>query len=211
MESMINKQDIHKFLYDLIYGEKAVNVKCLRRDQGFTLVELMVVVGLLIIIGSLTTSFTPSSWMSHSRLKGAAVDLYANMQKARMSAIKENMPWAVIFNTANNQYTICPSDTNGTCTDASQTQTITFTDYKSGIGFGKGNATTPVAPDAAIPANFVSYSTAGHTLVVFTPTGLCNVQGYCYLSNSVNEAYAVGTPAASGVIRIRKWDSANWS
>lgn len=179
-------------------------------SRGFTLVELMVVVALLVIFGLLTTSFDTGSWMAQSRLKVAARELYANMQKARMNAIKENSPWAIVFDTNNKQYRLCsspgPDGSWGTADDIIA-QTVRLNDYKNGIDFGAGSATTnATSGGGALPSNFVSFSS---DVAVFNPNGLTPNAGYCYLSNERNGSYAVGA-LTSGTIRMRKWNRTAW-
>lgn len=165
--------------------------------KGFSLVEVMIVVAL---IGILLAVAVPNvlSWLPNMRLKAAARDLFSNMQRTRMEAVKTNQDWTIVFDTANGRYQIRAGD--GTIR-----QTVTFADdYRSGVGFGHGSATTPIA--GPFDDN-VTYST---NVVTFNGRGTGN-SGYVYLENVNQDAtvYAVGTQT-SGVIMLKKWTGGGW-
>jgi Tfp pilus assembly protein FimT len=179
-------------------------------QQGFTLVEVMFIVGLLVILGLLSTSFNTKSWLAHYRLRGAVRDLSINMHKARVNAIKDKKPWAIVFDIANNCYHICsdPGHDNSwsNIKDNIIEQTIMLSEYKSGIGYGSGTATKNISGDGVIPSDFVSFNS---NVIIFSPNGVASNSGYCYISNNNNDVCAVGA-LTSGAIRIRNWNGTGW-
>jgi Tfp pilus assembly protein FimT len=165
------------------------------------------------IIGILISIAIPNilSWLPNIRLKAAARDLYSSMQKTRMEAVKTNQSWAIVFNSANNTFSICSSpgaDANwSTLGDNTVTQTYSFTGSNSGIGYGSGNivGNNSMVTGDPIPANFVSYA---NNVLVLNSRGTGN-GGYVYLQNQNNTVFAVGTQT-SGRILLRRWMGGSW-
>jgi len=182
----------------------------MKRQQGFTMLELMITIVILcILMGLAIPGF--SSWLPNYRLKGAARDLYSNLQLAKSGAIKERAEWAVRFVSGTNSYEVWSSGTNrawdGYSTPADTlVKTVILPDYGSGLKFGAGSATSAV-PEAgggaitAVPA----------TPIVLNSRGLTtnNTAVFAYMTNSKNTPYAVGT-LASGVVILRKWNGTAW-
>lgn len=66
---------------------------------GFTLIELMVVIGVLVLLGILASSvlMDTSGWLAHYRLRSAAKGFAITLQAAKMEAIKRNTLCTVTF------------------------------------------------------------------------------------------------------------------
>lgn len=179
--------------------------KSVRGDRGFTLIELMVVVGLIVICSLLATKFDTGSWMANYRLRGAARELNSAMQKARMSAIKDGVTYSILFDTSNGTYVMQQPD--GTNVGS----VVTLSNYKGGIAYGAGSANKDVLGGSGAPSSVTFASDGGSTVkfrATFTPKGFSN-GGVCYLKNDRNGAYAVWA-LASGAMRIKKWSGSGF-
>lgn len=68
----------------------------LKQKKGFTLVELMMVVAIIGIIAGIST-ISSRDLRARFRLKGATLDLYSDLQMARLGAIRSGRIWNVCF------------------------------------------------------------------------------------------------------------------
>jgi type IV fimbrial biogenesis protein FimT len=168
------------------------------KRSGFTIIELLVVIailGVLMVVG-VPTFF---GWIPEYRLRTAADDLYANLQFAKINAIKGNRPWAVVFNPGADSYDV-RSDYN--LATESTVRQVNLASYGSGIGFGHAGATTPVdgqpfGDEVSFPGNAAE----------FNPRGMSNTVGFAYIENNVGGTRAAGTRAMAGVVILRAWKS----
>jgi type IV fimbrial biogenesis protein FimT len=191
----------------------------MKRDHGFTLLELMITVVILcVLLGIAIPAF--SIWIPNYRLRGAARDIYSNFQLAKMTAVKDRARCGVLFDVANGRYRVVSPGLNRTFESTSSSvggddvvlKTVNFSEYGSGVGYGNGSATSGVEGTGF--DNGVTFAEEGIVFdsrgMVFRPSGpATTTDGYVYLRNNKNGAYAVGV-LSSGVILIRRWAGTTW-
>ncbi len=69
----------------------------LRKERGFTVTELMVVLGVFAILAGIAIPAF-SDWLPKYRLKSAARELYSDFQLAKITAIRSGVRCAIRFN-----------------------------------------------------------------------------------------------------------------
>jgi type IV fimbrial biogenesis protein FimT len=146
----------------------------MRKDSGFTFLELMVVIAIIAIAASIAIpSMIP--WPAKHRMGGATREIYAAMQYAKLRAVKEKANVIIIFN-----------DTGFGATD---TYTV-FIDNGSGGGTPRNNSqdgTEPTIKTGQMPVD-VDMSSAlfnATTITGFDPRGLPIFDGVNYFIGSV--------------------------
>jgi len=203
----------------------------MRNQSGFTLIEAMVVVAVMGIMAAVAVT-SSLNYLPDMRLKSASRDLYSNLQKAKLLAVKTNTSHAVFFDTGIGNYQILTDpgpdgnwgtgdDTNnnpgpdgiyGSADDIPEPEPVTLANYKSGVAYGHGNAATNATQGGgAFPPGDVSFN---NNIVVFNSRGMllnAGFTGYVYLANNTNlpiierSSYAVGVPVVTGIIQMSKW------
>lgn len=189
-------------------------------STGFTLVEVITVIAIIAIITSISTPLL-LNYLPNMRSKSAARDLFSTMQEARILAIRNNKPTAILFNNSgdanptNDNYALYddpgPDNDWGTTADNNLIKTTNLVDYKSSVQYGHlGLAGNLSVTGGAFPADHVSYGglvPANPKWVVFNENGTCR-GGYVYLDNG-SSLFAVGT-RTSGFIKLRRWRGTTW-
>lgn len=89
------------------YHREGAMRKCVNNDKGFTILEMLTVVGIIAILAAISTpAFL--QWLSESKLRGEASMLSSAMQLGRLQAVKERANVVLQFNEADGEkgYTV---------------------------------------------------------------------------------------------------------
>ena len=132
----------------------------IKRQSGFTLMELMVVIAIIAILSGIAIP-NAINWRNNAQVSSAARGLYSDLQSARSMAVKENMNCTVLFN--NNSYVIfTESSVNPTLkqeNDVRILKTVNLSKYGA-VKMGENN----------FPSN-VTGAGEGDPAITFRPTG----------------------------------------
>ena len=90
----------------------------MRKDSGFTLMEVMIVIGTIAIFSGITAS-TYSSMKPTLMLNGASRQIQGDLMAARMKAVSENNDYKIFF-LNDHVYTILDDDDNDGTADAGE-------------------------------------------------------------------------------------------
>ena len=142
----------------------------MRKDSGFSLMELMTAIAILAILAAIAI---PGyiGWLPNYRLRSAARDLQSTMQLARLRAVRENADVVVSFDTVNDDYEA-------------------FVDNGEGAGGIAGNGsrdgTERIVQNGEMPAGVDLLNTTFGAAPAFNSRGLPNGSGDVYTKNSQN-------------------------
>lgn len=155
------------------------------RDRGFTLIETVAV---LAILSMIMAAAAPGvmAFLSRWHLKSAAIDLFSNLQLARITAIRRGVRCRITY---------CPGGYSVSLPASGVVlKTVVLADYGGGVRF--------MGPP---PAGY----TYRRAQITFNSRGLSNA-GYAYLSTaSADVHYRVG-PTTAGVIKLQKLVGKKW-
>ena len=154
--------------------QRYTNMLLFHNNKGFSLTELMVVVAIVGIMGVVAiASF--GTWFASNRIEGAASQLLAEMNLARMKAISENNDYIITFDGDDHEYSIYDDDDNDGAEAAELVKTVEIQENFSDIEFGFVATTLKVDNTTAL-SDALSF-----TSVTFEPTGLSDA-GTIYLA-----------------------------
>lgn len=153
-------------------------------SNGHSLLELMVVAA---IAGSVMITAPPIiSWMNLSGVRHAAENLYAELQLARLSAIRNKHPCALVFTTqGSNQY--CNSLTH---------QCVPLAQYWGGVQFMR------IGPNGKPMATEIRFNRQGMSMSI-APV-------HVYLTNKDRTAIYRIRVMLPGGLSLERWNGKDW-
>jgi len=204
----------------LMMKGKAIMKGTMRRTQGLTIIELVVVMCILAVMVMISIP-NIGRWLPRYRLRGAIRDVASAMQLARLGAIKENREWAIQFDTNAQTYTVLrdngPDGAWGTADDVGykgdadpwDQSTRRLVDYRNVIfgdnGYGSWFFGAGVGDGVTFSNNRVEFKPDGTA----GPDLWNGVVGSVYLQNNRGDAACTRIRfTATGAIEVVHWDRA---
>ena len=162
----------------------------MRKNSGFTLMELMVVIALIGVLASLAVP-EYINWLPRYRAKKAAMELSGQLHKVKLKAVRENRSHGVYFDSNSDRYYVLTGDGTNNMWDGppaagGDDDTERFVDlpaYGSGIRFAN-----------------VSPGVNGEPLLVFESRGICNAMQIDVTNLGGSPAYRIQTTLAGAII-----------
>jgi type IV fimbrial biogenesis protein FimT len=154
-------------------------------EKGFTLMEMLVTIGLVSVLASISF-FSSRGLMDGYRIRGAAREVFADMQMARLGAIKEGTNWALCFSpgTAFTSYTLrnaAGADRN-LCTNDDPTpyrKSVDIANLYSGMSYAANfSAATKIefTPRGTVASGNVTITKGSRNLLVTTNGSTGNIR-----------------------------------
>ena len=144
----------------------------MRKNTGFTLMELMVAIAIIAIAASIAIP-NIVGWLPTHRLASASRAILSDLQQARLRAVKENTSVTVQFDTGNERYNVFWDNGEG----------------GGSPGDGLQNGTERIFKSEAMPASInLDSTTFADNSVCFSNRGLPNpaLSGTVTILNSQN-------------------------
>ena len=175
----------------------------IRNRRGFTLIELVTVIA-IVAIALLVTIPAYSSWIPDVNLRSAIRNIKSDMELGRLTAVRENSRYALIFDTVNNSYTLFQDNNGDLVLDAGETtlksvpmpDNVTIraaqTNFEGEKKVGFNNRGIPYAYDSGL----------------LLPVDLTST-GFATLRNTKSNKRRVSVTIV-GNVRVERWTGSSW-
>lgn len=158
---------------------------------GFTIVELMIVIGVMLTAMAIAIPTYHVTIKPTAELKGAAQQIFSDMQLARLRAVSENTDYGLAFSAGPTYQVFQDADGDVQCDAGETVKTVNLAADYSSVGYD----TTQGGGDGI--------DFAGGNNLTMTPRGLATISGSVFLVNSRGDTREVSVNAMGGIAIVK--------
>jgi prepilin-type N-terminal cleavage/methylation domain-containing protein len=176
----------------------------MKKNRGFTLLELIAVMALIAIMAALAVP-NYLAWLPKYRLDDAARSLRSDLRLARMRAVSEGRIFIVTFEVEKGSYNIYVDRVR----EENRVRTVVIGETFKGVEYGYLPGKSPSGTRIKRPVTF----SGTPPKVSFKPSGMAGKAGSVYLTTSGNtdvERQRAITVISTGRVRLYRRLAGGW-